>query len=95
MSQPANRESFILANGCNRYRLAKLPKGALEDLLQDQEKLAAVLTYHIVPGKVDVRRRQTRQGQDGAGSLTLATKNGAVRWTMHASSRPISPHPTA
>lgn len=31
---------------------AKLPQGALEDFLKDQEKLAAVLMYHIVPGKL-------------------------------------------
>jgi uncharacterized surface protein with fasciclin (FAS1) repeats len=58
---------------------AKLPKGALEDLLKDQEKLAAVLTYHVVPGKVmsaDVKpgKVKTVQGQP----LTLATKNGSV-----------------
>jgi uncharacterized surface protein with fasciclin (FAS1) repeats len=58
---------------------AKLPKGALEDLLKDQDKLAAVLTYHVVPGKVmsaDVKpgKVKTVQGQ----SLTLATQSGAV-----------------
>jgi uncharacterized surface protein with fasciclin (FAS1) repeats len=58
---------------------AKLPKGALEDLLKDQEKLAAVLTYHVVPGKVmsaDVKpgKVETLQGQP----LTLATTNGSV-----------------
>jgi uncharacterized surface protein with fasciclin (FAS1) repeats len=58
---------------------AKLPKGALDDLLQDQKKLAAVLTYHVVPGKVmsaDVKPGKVRtvQGQ----SLTVATKDGAV-----------------
>lgn len=31
---------------------AKLPKGALESLLKDKQKLVAVLTYHVVPGKV-------------------------------------------
>jgi uncharacterized surface protein with fasciclin (FAS1) repeats len=31
---------------------AKLPAGALEDLLKDKTKLTAVLTYHVVPGKV-------------------------------------------
>ena len=31
---------------------AKLPKGALEALLTDKEKLAAILTYHVVPGKL-------------------------------------------
>lgn len=32
---------------------AKLPEGALEALLADKEKLAAVLTYHLVPGRLD------------------------------------------
>lgn len=33
---------------------AKLPKGTLEDLLkpENKAKLAAILTYHVVPGKV-------------------------------------------
>lgn len=31
---------------------AKLPEGTLESLLQDKAKLTAILTYHVVPGKV-------------------------------------------
>jgi len=31
---------------------AKLPPGTVEALLADKEKLAAILTYHVVPGKV-------------------------------------------
>ena len=31
---------------------AKIPKADLDALLQDKEKLTAVLTYHVVPGKV-------------------------------------------
>jgi uncharacterized surface protein with fasciclin (FAS1) repeats len=31
---------------------AKLPPGTLEGLLKDKAKLASVLTYHVVPGKV-------------------------------------------
>jgi uncharacterized surface protein with fasciclin (FAS1) repeats len=31
---------------------AKLPAGTVEALLKDQEKLAAILTYHVVSGKV-------------------------------------------
>lgn len=58
---------------------AKLPAGALDGLLQDKEKLAAVLTYHVVPGKVmaaDVKpgKVKTVQGQ----SLTVAAKNDGV-----------------
>jgi uncharacterized surface protein with fasciclin (FAS1) repeats len=31
---------------------AKLPTGTVESLLKDKEKLAAILTYHVVAGKV-------------------------------------------
>jgi len=31
---------------------AKLPAGTVEALLKDKEKLAAILTYHVVAGKV-------------------------------------------
>jgi len=31
---------------------AKLPKGTVEALLKDKDKLTAILTYHVVPGKV-------------------------------------------
>ena len=31
---------------------AKLPQGTLETLLQDREKLATILKYHVVPGEV-------------------------------------------
>jgi uncharacterized surface protein with fasciclin (FAS1) repeats len=49
---------------------AKLPEGTLDALLQDKEKLAAILTYHVVPGKVsseDVAQlsvAKTVNGQD-------------------------------
>jgi uncharacterized surface protein with fasciclin (FAS1) repeats len=58
---------------------AKLPAGALDELVKDKKKLAAVLTYHVVPGKVmaaqvkpgDVK---TVQGQ----SLNVSTQGGSV-----------------
>lgn len=31
---------------------AKLPKGTLEALLKDKEKLAQILTYHVLPGRL-------------------------------------------
>ncbi len=31
---------------------ANLPEGTLETLLQDKEKLASILKYHVVPGEV-------------------------------------------
>ena len=50
---------------------AKLPKGTLEDLLkpENKSKLTAILTYHVVPGKVmaaDVKtmKAKTVNGQE-------------------------------
>ena len=59
---------------------AKLPAGTVEALLNDKEKLAQVLTYHVVPGRVtaaDVRSGQVKtvQGQ----SLTLNKQGRSVR----------------
>ena len=56
---------------------AKVPKADLDALLADKQKLAAVLTYHVVPGKVmakDVKAGKvtTVQGSD----LTLTTSGG-------------------
>ena len=56
---------------------AKLPKKDLDALLADKSKLAAVLTYHVVPGSVmakDVKagKVKTVQGSD----LTLSTSDG-------------------
>lgn len=48
---------------------AKLPKGTVEALLKDKAKLAAILTYHVVPGKVTaadvvkLREAKTVNGQ--------------------------------
>ena len=58
---------------------AKLPAGTLDALLQDKEKLAAVLTYHVVPGKVTAAQVRpgmvkTVQGQ----SLTVKANRGGV-----------------
>lgn len=60
---------------------AKLPKGTVEGLLKDVPKLKAVLTYHVVPGKVmaaDVAKLKTAktvQGQD--------VKIDASKWHLH------------
>ncbi len=58
---------------------AKLPPGALDALLKDKAKLAAVLTYHVVPGKVMAAQVKpglvkTVQGE----SLMVTASNGAV-----------------
>jgi len=48
---------------------AKLPAGTLEALLKDKAKLTAILTYHVVPGKVmaadvvKLKEARTVQGQ--------------------------------
>ncbi len=57
---------------------AKIPEADLQALLADKEKLTAVLTYHVVPGKVtaaDVAKissAKTVQGQ----SVTIDTTGG-------------------
>lgn len=60
---------------------AKLPKGTVENLLkpENKEKLVAILTYHVVPGKVmaaDVKtmKAKTVNGQ----SLDVKVADGAV-----------------
>ena len=56
---------------------AKIPKADLDALLKDKAKLTAVLTYHVVPGKVmaaDVKagKVKTVQGSE----LTVTTAGG-------------------
>jgi uncharacterized surface protein with fasciclin (FAS1) repeats len=58
---------------------AKIPKADLDALLADKAKLSAVLTYHVVAGKVmakDVKagKVKTVQGSE----LTLATMGGVT-----------------
>jgi uncharacterized surface protein with fasciclin (FAS1) repeats len=58
---------------------AKLPKAQLDALLADKAKLTAVLTYHVVPGKVmaaDVKagKVKTVPGKE----LTVATAGGVT-----------------
>lgn len=58
---------------------AKLPAGTVEALLKDKAKLAAILTYHVVPGKVlakDVKAGPVKTA-NGA-SLTISTANGVM-----------------
>ncbi len=57
---------------------AKLPPGTVEALLADKAKLTAVLTYHVVAGRVTaadvagLRQATTLQG----GTLAIDTSNG-------------------
>ena len=58
---------------------AKVPKADLDALLKDKAKLTAVLTYHVVPGKVmakDVKAGmvKTVQGSD----ITVSTTGGVM-----------------
>ena len=58
---------------------AKIPKADLDALLADKAKLTAVLTYHVVSGKVmakDVKagKVKTVQGSE----LTIATAGGVM-----------------
>ncbi len=58
---------------------AKIPKAQLDALLADKSKLTAVLTYHVVAGKVmakDVKagKVKTVQGSE----LTVATAGGVM-----------------
>jgi len=65
----------------NDEAFAKLPKGTVEGLLKDVPKLTAVLTYHVVSGKVPASdviqhpKLTTLQGQD--------LKIDAAKWHLH------------
>ena len=61
---------------------AKLPKGTVEDLLkpENKAKLTAILTYHVVPGKVmaaDVAKVSSAKTVQG-GTLAVQAKGNAV-----------------
>ena len=56
---------------------AKIPKQDLDALLADKAKLATVLTYHVVPGKVmskDVKAGMVKTVEGS--SLTVSTMGG-------------------
>ena len=58
---------------------AKVPKADLDALLKDKKKLAAVLTYHVVPGKVlaaDVKAGKVKTVQGS--SINVTTTGGNV-----------------
>lgn len=61
---------------------AKLPEGTLEMLLmpENKEKLAAILTYHVVPGKVtaeDVVKLTSAESVSGK-KIEIKTSDGKV-----------------
>ena len=60
---------------------AKLPAGTLEGLLKDKARLTAILTYHVVPGKVmasDVVKLKSAQTVQGSSVMIDATKGVKV-----------------
>jgi len=61
---------------------AKLPAGTVESLLkpENKAKLQAILTYHVVPGRVlsgDVVKLSSAKSVEGQ-EITIKTSNGAV-----------------
>ena len=59
---------------------AKLPKGTVESLLKDVPKLKAILTYHVVAGKVtsgEVVKLESAKTVNGK-SVKIASKAGSV-----------------
>lgn len=62
---------------------AKLPAGTVDDLLkpENKDKLVAVLTYHVVPGKVmaaDVAGKKTMAKSVQGGEITVDGTNGVT-----------------
>lgn len=60
---------------------AKLPKGTVEDLLkpENKDKLKAILTYHVVPGKVmsgDIAGKTTMAKTVEGSKLDINAKDG-------------------
>ena len=59
---------------------AKLPKGTLDALLKDKAMLTAILTYHVVPGRVtaeEVVKLESAKTVNGK-ELTIMTKGSTV-----------------
>lgn len=62
---------------------AKLPAGTVDDLLkpENKDKLVAVLTYHVVPGKVmaaDVTGKETKAKTVQGSEVTINGTNGVT-----------------
>ena len=70
---------------------AKVPKADLDALLKDKAKLTAVLTYHVVPGKVmaaDVKAGPVKTVQ-GSNLMAADVKAGKVK-TVQGSELTVS-----
>lgn len=61
----------------------KLPAGTVDMLLQpgNKEKLKTVLTYHVVPGRMDAAAL-TARARDGNGKVELKTASGDMLWVV-------------
>jgi uncharacterized surface protein with fasciclin (FAS1) repeats len=62
---------------------AKLPAGTVEGLLkpENKEQLVAILTYHVVPGKImsgDVAGKKTMAKTVQGGDITVDATNGVM-----------------
>ncbi len=64
---------------------AALPKGALDKLVADKEKLTAVLTYHVISGEVMASQVAGMNGQKvktvQGGEITIKVADGKVSLT--------------
>jgi uncharacterized surface protein with fasciclin (FAS1) repeats len=60
---------------------AKIPKDQLDALLADREKLTAVLTYHVVPGKVtseEITGLESAKTVEGS-AIAIDASGGSVK----------------
>jgi uncharacterized surface protein with fasciclin (FAS1) repeats len=64
-----------------------LPAGTVDSLLKPENK-AKVLTYHVVPGKMDAAALQ-KAIRAGNGTATLRTASGGMLWAMMNGDRNI------
>jgi len=67
-----------------------LPAGTVDGLLKPENKagLTKVLTYHVVPGKLDAAALQ-KAIKAGNGTATLKTASGGILWAMMNGDRNI------
>jgi uncharacterized surface protein with fasciclin (FAS1) repeats len=65
----------------NDEAFAKLPKGTVDDLLKPEnlEKLKALLTYHVISGKVDSKHVVTGDVASVQGTALHLHVNGGVK----------------
>ena len=66
----------------------KLPKGTVETLVKPENKatLTGILTYHVVPGRLD-SRMLAKEVADGGGKATLKTVEGETLTVTQPSKR--------